>query len=386
MAQRRTPGLVKRGNIWHIRKQIKGYGRLNESTGTSDYAEAERHLAHRLNEIRRAVIYGDRPQVLFRDAAAKFIEENTHLKSLDRTAMAFDAVMPYIGDKYLEQVHDDSLRPYVKHEQKRGISNSTINRNLDAVRRVLTLAARKWRHPNGMTYLATAPLISRLPETSKRKPYPLTWDEQARLLPYMPRHLANMVLFALNTGLRDENVTGLRWEWEVYSPELGETIFLIPAEYTKGGALAAAKGSEEPPPQVVFLNSISRSIIEAERGKHAEYVFTYDGHRVDRMLNTSFKKARVKAGLPHLRVHDLRHTFGHRLAAAGVSLEDRKTLLGHRQQDITTHYSAADLQRLRDAVRAIEKPRRTTMLRVVAQNRHNVPPNPQRSVGDVASG
>ena len=43
---------------------------------------------------------------------------------------------------------------------------------------------------------------------------------------------------------------------------------------------------------------------------------------------------------PHLRVHDLKHTFGRRLRAAGVPLETRKVLLGHRNGDITSHYSA----------------------------------------------
>ena len=45
-----------------------------------------------------------------------------------------------------------------------------------------------------------------------------------------------------------------------------------------------------------------------------------------------------------VRLHDLKHTFGRRLRAAGVSLETRKVLLGHRNGDITTHYSAPELR------------------------------------------
>ena len=40
-----------------------------------------------------------------------------------------------------------------------------------------------------------------------------------------------------------------------------------------------------------------------------------------------------------VRIHDLKHTFGRRLRAAQVSLEDRQDLLGHKSQRITTHYS-----------------------------------------------
>ncbi|WP_251366376.1 hypothetical protein [Coxiella-like endosymbiont of Rhipicephalus sanguineus] len=43
-------------------------------------------------------------------------------------------------------------------------------------------------------------------------------------------------------------------------------------------------------------------------------------------------------------VHDLKHTFGRRLRAAGVMLEDRQDLLGHKSDRITTHYSIAEIK------------------------------------------
>ena len=48
-------------------------------------------------------------------------------------------------------------------------------------------------------------------------------------------------------------------------------------------------------------------------------------------------------------MHDLKHTYGKRLRAAGVNKEDRKDLLGHKQGDVTTDYSAAELARLLEA-------------------------------------
>jgi hypothetical protein len=67
-----------------------------------------------------------------------------------------------------------------------------------------------------------------------------------------------------------------------------------------------------------------------------------------------------------VRVHDLRHTFGHRLRAAGVSFEDRQDLLGHKSSRITTHYSSPDLIRLIDAANVLCKKRPATVLRVAA--------------------
>jgi integrase len=70
------------------------------------------------------------------------------------------------------------------------------------------------------------------------------------------------------------------------------------------------------------------------------------------MLNTGWCTARDEVGLK-VRVHDLKHTFGRRLRAAGVSFEDRQDLLGHRSARITTHYSAAELKNLLDAANKV---------------------------------
>jgi integrase len=51
--------------------------------------------------------------------------------------------------------------------------------------------------------------------------------------------------------------------------------------------------------------------------------------------------------------HDLKHTFGRRLRAAGVSFENRQDLLGHRSGRITTHYSAPELPRLIEAANSV---------------------------------
>ncbi|HEC12608.1 MAG TPA: hypothetical protein ENI80_05075 [Acidiferrobacteraceae bacterium] len=73
------------------------------------------------------------------------------------------------------------------------------------------------------------------------------------------------------------------------------------------------------------------------------------------MLNSAWMRARDTVGLPQVRVHDLKHTFGRRLRAAGVSFEDRQDLLGHRSGRITTHYSAAELSRLLEAANSVCK-------------------------------
>ena len=97
-------------------------------------------------------------------------------------------------------------------------------------RTILNRAARAYRDDNGRPLLEIMPpLITRLPE-KPRLPYPITWDEQDQLFPKLPAHLGRMVLFAVNTGLRDSNVCGLEWTWEVPVPEVGRSVFVIPPE------------------------------------------------------------------------------------------------------------------------------------------------------------
>ena len=101
-----------------------------------------------------------------------------------------------------------------------------------------------------------------------------------------------------------------------------------------------------------MLNGTALKVINEVRGQHPEYVFTFNGKPTARMLNSAWLRARKKVGLG-VRVHDLKHTFGRRLRAAGVSFEDRQDLLGHRSARITTHYSSAELRNLLDATNKV---------------------------------
>ena len=80
--------------------------------------------------------------------------------------------------------------------------------------------------------------------------------------------------------------------------------------------------------------------------QHRTPVFAYRGKPVTRMLNSSWCRVRKVVGLTQVQVHDLKHTFGRHLRAAGVSFEDRQDLLGHRSGLMTTHYSAPELTKL----------------------------------------
>jgi integrase len=162
-------------------------------------------------------------------------------------------------------------------------------------------------------------------------------------------HLRTMALFDVNTGLRDQELCGLEWVWEQRVPELDtptikRSVFLLPATVTKNGR-----------PRLAILNDVAQSIVEGQRGEHDKYVFTYldfsgERTRLGTLRNSGWIAARRRAsvkyreefgkeppkGFQRVRAHNLRHTYGRRLRAAGVSLEDRQDLLGHEAGRVTS--------------------------------------------------
>lgn len=283
--------------------------------------------------------------------------------------------MPYIRHLRLDQVHDDTLKPFIKARkatlrkvrinereyQLRPLKNKTVNMSLAVVRRILNLAARKWRDEEGRTWLQTAPLISMLPLTDVRPPRPVMWSEQRTLMPLLPSHLANMALFMLNTGVRDDVVVSLRWDWEIYLEELGTSIFVVPKTHVKGEY-------EHKTDMVLVCNSVAYKVVDAQRGKNPEFVFCYrrelgrtsetdverDWKPVGTMNNTAWQNARLKAGLGDLHVHDLRHTVGMRLRESGAKRETIAAVLWHSNESITDHYSMAMVREIFEALEKIK--------------------------------
>ena len=375
MARKAITGLQRQPNgLWRIDKVYRGE-RIQESTGTCDRQEAEQYLIHLLEQKRQQKIYGVRTTRIWREAATRFLLEFQDQPSIGLSATYLEQLDPFIGDLPLTHIDDQSLAPYIKHKLtpqrlltgkiKPAVSNRTVNIALERVIRILNLCARKWRDEERKPWLDTIPMITKLEEKrSARQPYPLSWDEQSMLFAELPEHLRIMALYKVNTGCREQEVCKLRWEWEIKVPELGTSVFLIPAGFGGRHERSGVKNGDE---RLVVLNSVARRIIDGQRGLHPDLVFPYgeldeygSATAIHRMNDTAWKKARVRAadkwekthgtpahpGYRSLRIHDLKHSFGRRLRAAGVSHEDRQALLGHKNGSTTSHYSAAELDQL----------------------------------------
>jgi len=146
----------------------------------------EAWLAVRIERIEQERQGGTRPRVTFREAAARYLKDCIgKVDTADLIAFHIELLDPWIGSLSVDEVYDETLQPFkddrlkptvTKTGKPKQISLTTLNRSLEIVRRILNLCARSYRHPNRMTYLETAPLITIETNKRARKQYPLSWD------------------------------------------------------------------------------------------------------------------------------------------------------------------------------------------------------------------
>ena len=114
-----------------------------------------------------------------------------------------------------------------------------------------------------------------------------------------------------------------------------------------------------------------------QRGNKSKYVFPSrraqcKGQMV-RACYAVWKKAWEDAGLPsdpliRKGIHNLRHTFAHRLRAADVPVEDRDALMGHSNASLSQHYALPDIERLQRMAERVTERRDTVVLRAVSES------------------
>ena len=108
-----------------------------------------------------------------------------------------------LGDLMLDEVTLDVIAR-IKTARLKDTSQSTCNRYLQLVRSILRMACYEWE------WTERVPKVRLFQEPEGRVRF-LTPEQVQALLHELPAHLADMALFALQTGLRKSNVTKLEW-------------------------------------------------------------------------------------------------------------------------------------------------------------------------------
>jgi integrase len=256
---------------------------------------------------------------------------------------------PFFSGKGLDKIEPRDVERYVAAKLKT-LAPKTIRNHLGTMHSVFELGLRMGWCQRNPVKLADRPVI----KTTETRVKFLDQPELEKLLalPYpndaFGQIEATLYLTAAMTGLRQGELIGLRWRdvdfdarrLRVVSPYVrGE--FGDPKSEESGRSVPLAKRVGD-----ALTDLRERSLYPAD----SDLVFGHaeTGHPLDRSkLVRRFKGALERAEVRRITFHELRHTFGTRMAANGVPLRTIQHWMGHADAKTTqvyAHYQPSDAE------------------------------------------
>lgn len=248
-------------------------------------------------------------------------------------------LLPALGDLAMGSIIAPDIARVVESMKARKYAPGTINRLLVILRYGYNLALR-WEVEGVNSNPASE--LKNLRCDNKIERY-LTSEQTAQLLAAVRASsnpvLGDIVAFLLLTGARRHEVLEARWKdinWR-------QRIWRIPK--TKSGKI-----------RHVPLSNRALKTLKTRQAQRIspEYIFPNPSTGEPFIsIFRSWDTARKTAGLPELRIHDLRHSFASFLVNAGRSLYEVQELLGHADIRTTSRYAHLSRERLREAVEVV---------------------------------
>ncbi len=308
--------LYKRGNTWCIDFTPESGKRVRRSTNTSNKKEAQNLHDKLKSESWRVTHLGERPKHSWDEAARKWLDETPCDRKRHADNLKIRWLQPYLGGKMLSDITRDDIAGIGKAKCAHA-SPATANRHLALVRAILRRAWREWE------WIEKVPVV-KLYEELKRRVRWITPAQARKLLAELPGHQREMVLFALGTGLRQGNVTGLCWS----QVDIERRTIWIPAKQAKGGEDLH-----------VPLNELTCAVLKRQAGEHPERVFAYKGKPITWANTRGWRSALKRAGIVDFRWHDLRHTWASWLIQNGTPLYDLQEMGGWKSAAMVRRYA-----------------------------------------------
>lgn len=258
----------------------------------------------------------------FNDSYLPYIQ--SYKRSWETDVSVFkNHVLPLLGNLYIDDVEAKDIGA-VMSRARMHLCNGSSNKVLILLRYMFNLAV-KWRTA-GITENPTATL--KLGKVTAHRERFLSAVETQRLLDEVNQSantkLKYIIPMLLLTGARKREVLDAKWR----DVDLERSFWRIPI--TKSGRerhvpLSAAT--------LDLLNNVPRS-------RFSDYIFENPKtHKSFSSVFFSWDKARTRAGLKDVRMHDLRHSFASFLVNAGCSLYEVQKILGHASVSMTQRYS-----------------------------------------------
>jgi integrase len=185
-------------------------------------------------------------------------------------------------------------------------------------------------------------------------------DEEARLFAQCNGYLHDVVLTALHTGFRRNELLSLRPE----NVDFARGLASVRAGYAKNGE------GRSVPLTNTLRGVLQRLVVEAKiRGSPVLFRNQHGAPLRAYALRDAFENAVEQAALKDFHLHDLWHTFASRLVMAGVDIRTVQELMGHKTIAMTLRYAHLSPDHKQKAMDALERkfPTKSPI------NFHNIP-------------
>ena len=247
-------------------------------------------------------------------------------------------IIPAIGSLAIDQVSSSAVSALIGRMRDKGYAVGTTNRVFILLRYIFNLA-RKWNVPGGTNNPTNG--LSLAPETQRERF--LSIEEAQRLLAALEtdenQTAAKAIALLLLTGARRNEVTQARWEYIDWESK----TLLVPVAKSGRPRRISLNG-----PAIDLLRSVAQQPLNP---------FIFPSPITGRPCPSLFfpwSRIRKRAGLPDVRLHDLRHSFASFLVNQGVSLYVVQGLLGHTQPRATQRYAHLAQQTLLEAAEVMK--------------------------------
>jgi integrase len=243
-------------------------------------------------------------------------------------------ISPRFGTKRLNQVTRLQIQSFHAAVKDEGLAPATANHYVKLIRRMFNLAM-EWQ----MVDSNPASRIPMFPEDNKIERY-MNDDELSRLLEVLRtdhrRSICLIAMFLLSTGARLNEALSATWD----QIDQEKRVWRVPASNSKSKRM-----------RVVPLNDSAMDVINQldTEGKYDHLFINKKREKPYVSISKIWEELRDKAGLPHLRIHDLRHQFASFLVNGGNSLYTVQQILGHSDPSVTQRYAHLSTQALQEA-------------------------------------
>jgi integrase len=319
--------IVKRKGNYYLDFYFRGH-RVREKVGSSKGA------ALRARCVREGEILQGRFKIVPKRGAPKFevlADKYLELISVHKRGGRVERYIikanlePHFGKCRLSDLTKEDAEKY-KAKRSRLVRPGTVNRELGLFKHMMAQALE-------LKLIVDNPFRGlRNLKVPKRDERVLAPDEETRLLAacerVRARHLRRVVVLALNTGLRRGELLSLEWSRVDLKQR---TIRILNAKSDAGDRIIPMNAAVHALLSDLAKTSIPPLVFPSNRKPGEKFLD----------LKKGFSKAVKLAGIPHIRFHDLRHSFATRLVQAGADLITVQHLLGHSNITMTARYTHA---------------------------------------------